>query len=50
MVVSALKEKYFRLAAKEVIGKTPAITAELDHLETAIIKLTINNDTQSTKK
>jgi len=39
VVIETLKSRYFELAAKEDIGKTPDITKEIDHLEAAIKEL-----------
>ncbi len=39
IVVSALKEKYFRLLPKEDYPKTKAITVQLDNIEEAIREL-----------
>jgi hypothetical protein len=35
-ILIALKERYFKLLKKEVVGKTPQLTATIDKLETAI--------------
>lgn len=35
-VITALKKRYFDVAAKENYPGTPALTAELDNLEVAI--------------
>jgi hypothetical protein len=35
-VLIALKKRYFKLLKKEVIGKTPRLTATIDKLEVAI--------------
>lgn len=39
LILTALKEAYFRRAKKEKIGGDPALTAEIDLLEIAIKEL-----------
>lgn len=36
--LSSLKERYFKLLHKEVLGKSKEITTRLDNLEKAILK------------
>ena len=38
VIINTLKSKYFELAAKEDIGKTPELTKEIDELESEIRK------------
>jgi hypothetical protein len=46
LILTALKEAYFRRAKKEKIGSTKQLTAEIDLLEIAIRELadSINNE------
>lgn len=38
VILNTLKSKYFELAAKEDIGKTPELTKEIDELQSEIRK------------
>jgi hypothetical protein len=46
LILTALKEAYFRRAKKEKLGSTQILTAEMDLLEIAIRELadSINNE------
>lgn len=49
LIIDTLKSKYFELAAKEDIGKTPELTKEIDELESEIRKAVAKAEKKKTK-
>ncbi len=49
VILNTLKSKYFELAAKEDIGKTPELTKEIDELQSEIRKAVAKAEKKKTK-
>lgn len=49
VILNTLKSKYFELAAKEDIGKTPELTKEIDELQSEIRKAVAKAEKRKTK-
>jgi hypothetical protein len=47
VILTALLDRYWKVIAKEDIGKTPDLTKEADELELEIRKLTAKTQNQS---